>query len=211
MTEESKGMKIAVLVFAAALIIVAVAAAGVSAEQQKTCFPVNGSIGDVVIDWYYPDYEELVLRSDLIVVATVSDKFTVWGTEDGEKPPRYALCDYWIYTCYPCDEFEVLKGNVSRLCVRAPGGTADGYTLNADPVPEFEVGDKVLLFLTTNYDESGNYTVWYHVGMSNVFTETEGGIFVNDYYGGITAEQVKENIAAAQKNYNESVLIMIES
>ncbi len=210
MTEETKGMKIAVLAFAAALIIVAVAAVGVSAEQQKTCFPVNGSVGDVIIDWYYPDYEELVARSDLIVIATVSDKFAVWGTEDGKKPPRYDLCSTWIYTCYPSDEFEVLKGNVSRLCVRAPGGTVDGYTLNASRVPEFEIGDTVLLFLNTNFDENGNYTVWYHIGMPNVFEASENGTFANDYYGSVTAEQLKENIAAAQKNDNAS-LIMIDS
>ena len=194
MAEESKGMKITVLLFAAALFIVAVAAVGTSMEQQKTCFPVNGSVGNVVIDWHYPDYEELIERSDLIVVATVSDKFTVWGTEDGKKPPRYELCTAGIYTCHPCDEFEVLKGNISRLCVRTPGGSIDGYTMNVYPVPELEVGDTVLMFLNTNYDENGNYRVWYYIGMPNVFTASEDGTFVNDYYGGVTIEQLKEDI-----------------
>lgn len=194
MTENLKIMKIIVLLFSAALIIVAAAGVVASTEQQRTYFPVNGNVGNLQISWHYPDFEDLVLGSDLIVVATVSDKTTVWGTDDGKKPPRYALCDAGIYTCYPSENFEVLKGNVARLCIRVPGGSIDGYTMTANPVPELEVGDTVLLFLKTNYDENGNYIVWYHAGTPNVFTEAENGGFNNDFYGTVNVDDLKEII-----------------
>ncbi|MBZ3936290.1 hypothetical protein [Methanimicrococcus blatticola] len=188
MIEDSKGMKIAVLLFSAALILVAIAAVGTSMEQQKTHFPVNGSVGWVAISWYYPDYDELVSGSDLIVVGTVSDKYALWGTEDGQKPPRYALCDAGIYTYYSFNEFEILKGSAETLCVRTPGGTVDGYTYHVSTVPEFEIGDSVLMFLTENVDMNGTTFHWNHIAPPTVFIETEDGVFVNDYYGEVTID-----------------------
>lgn len=204
MPETSKFMKIAVLIFSVVLVAVAVIGTVESAESNRLYLPVNGSVGNMSIGWHYPDYGDLVAESDLIIVATVSDKFGIWNTADGKKPPRYALCDYGISTCHPCEEFEVLKGDVARVCLRAPGGTVDGYTMNAAPVPSLEIGDTVLVFLTHNYDENDVYLSWYHIGSPNVFTETENGTFVNEYYGELTVEQLKKDIENSNENLEDA-------
>lgn len=211
---ESKGMKFAVLVFSAVLIIAAAAAITVSAEQQKTVFPINGSVGQVAISWYYPDYEELVLDSNLIAVVSVSDKFSVWGTVDGTKPPRYALCDYWIYTCYSFDRFDVINGEMSDFYVRAPGGTADGYTMTIQPTPEFEIGDTVLLFLNTTYADSYDSYPVYPINPSIVFVQAENGTFVNEYHGEVMIDLETNDvhlIHVHDDSEKENYLLMVAS
>ncbi|WNY29352.1 hypothetical protein MmiEs2_15790 [Methanimicrococcus stummii] len=136
MTESSKGMKIAAVLFFAVLIVVAVLGVGDSWEHQRgTGLPVNGSIGMMVICYHFPDFEELA-DFDLIAVGTISDKYGSWGTEDGEKPlSKYKLRSAGIYTYYEFENFEILKGNASELIVRTPGGEADGYTFYVTTSP----------------------------------------------------------------------------
>lgn len=160
----------------------------------------------------------------MIVVGTVSDKSVYWGTADGEKPPRYALCDAGIYTYYSFDEFEILKGDAGTLRVRTPGGTVDGYTFHASPIPEFEINDVVLMFLTANIDIDGNTPNWNHIAPPNVFIKTENGTFVNEYYGEIAidsetnaiqlsnapSDMEKENILFSQLAAGEWVGLYID-
>lgn len=190
MPDTSKFIQIAVLLFTAALLILAALGTLESAENNRLCLPVDGNLGSLSISWYYPDCEEMISGADVIAVATVSEKFGVWGTADGKKPPRNELCSAGIYTRYLFEEVDVLKGNVSSLSVRAPGGEIDGYSLNASPVPEFEIGDRVLLLLSDNFDADGNSLEWYHLGEPNVFTQTENGTFTNPYYGELTIESL---------------------
>ncbi|MDV0445947.1 hypothetical protein MmiAt1_15510 [Methanimicrococcus sp. At1] len=204
MIESSKGMKIAVIAFFAVLIVVAVLGVGDSWEHQRgTGLPVNGSIGMMVICYDFPEFEELA-DFDLIVVGTVSDKYGAWGTEDGKKPlSKYKLKDAGIYTYYELENIDVLKGNVSELTVRTPGGEADGYALHVGSFPWIETGDNVLLFLRTNYDADNNVLDWYYIGEPNVFTEIDDGVFENGHYGSISIEELKDEIAKAQERKTE--------
>jgi len=153
-------------------------------------FDPKDNVTTIIIDWYYPELEELAGSSDLIVIATATDKLTVWDTADGTKPAWPNISDTTIYTCYFFEETEILKGDAAEIWGRVPGGTIDGYTLDARDVPEPEIGETVLLFLKTNVVD-GELISWYHVGMPNVFYETESGTFVNPHYGEITMEEVK--------------------
>ena len=153
-------------------------------------FDPKDNVTTIIIDWYYPELEELAGSSDLIVIATVTDKLTVWDIADGTKPAWPDISDTTIYTCYFFEETEILKGDAAEIWGRVPGGTIDGYTLDAQNVPEPEIGETVLLFLKTNVVD-GELISWYHVGMPNVFYETESGTFVNSYYGEVTIEEVK--------------------
>lgn len=188
-------MKIAVLIFSVLLIGVAGLGAFDNIDKNRLYLPVNGSVGNIAISWHTPDYDELINRSDLIVIGTVSDKTGAWNTEDGKKPPRYALVSTGISTYYVIDEFELLKGETDQIRVRAPGGTVDGYTTYASPMQTLEVGDTVLLFLTNNADVDGNPISRYHIGFPTVFTKTADGEFENEFYGEISVEELKKEIA----------------
>jgi len=197
MTNEIKHqgiVKFAVIIFFIILIAVAAVAVYLSTGNSDS-FGSKESF--MVIDWYYPELEELAGSSDLIVIATVFDESVVWDTANGKKPPIWKISKTLIYTCHNFDKTDVLKGSVSGLSGRASGlsgriygGTIDGYTLNAN-VPELDAGDTVLLFLKTNTGDNGELISWYHLGMPNVFYETENGTFVNSYYGEITIEEAR--------------------
>ncbi|WNY24014.1 hypothetical protein MmiHf6_13390 [Methanimicrococcus hongohii] len=194
MIENSKGIKIVIVVFSILLILTAGVAAFDNIDKNRLHLPVNGSVGMIHISWMTPDFEELVDRSDLIIVGTVSDKYGAWNTEDGSKPPRYALVSTGISTYYEISGLEVLKGSAETVTVRAPGGTTGGYTTTAEPMQELEVGDTVLLFLTNNYDSEGNPITWYHIGFPTVFIKNGDGLFENEFYGEISIEEVEKEI-----------------
>ncbi|WP_318786381.1 hypothetical protein [Methanimicrococcus hacksteinii] len=178
---------------AISVLIIASVAAYVYYESQK---PGNKNLGEIMINWYIPDYDKLVSDSDLIVVATVTSKKGVWGTDDGEKPSGFGIYKSGIYTEYTFRPDDVLKGNTTTIIGRAQGGEVDGYTLTATQTSSFEVGDQVLLFLTANKDADGNRILWYYIHWPGVFTETGDGIFTNDVYGNISTEQLKQDIAS---------------
>ena len=215
MTNEIKELaivKLSIIIFSIILIIAAGFAVYFTMVKQNSP-DQQGNVTIIVIDWHYPELEELAESSDLIVVATVADKLTVWDTADGKKPPRWNISNTLIYTCYffeVSEETEILKGDTlddtTEIWGRVLGGTIDGYTLDAREVPKPEIGETVLLFLKTNIDDNdsgngsdngngndsgnGKLIPWYHVGMPNLFYETESGTFVNSYYGEITIEEV---------------------
>jgi len=193
MTNEIKQqeiVKFAVILFSIILVAVAVFSIYFSMSSSNPFDPEQDNVTTIIIDWYYPELEELAGSSDLIVIATATDKLTVWGTADGTKPAWWNISDTLIYTCYFFEETEILKGDAAEIWGRVPGGTIDGYTLDARDVPDPEIGETVLLFLKTNIVD-GERISWYHVGMPNVFYEMESGTFVNSYYGEVTIEEVK--------------------
>jgi len=199
MTENSKFMKIAVFIFAVLLVTVAVLGTIEAAEEYRyrSWLPVNGEVGYMIICYASPEYDEFVSESDVIAVATISEKTGLWGTEDGKRPPRYLLYDYWICTVYDFENADVLKGNqsdFSDLSISALGGAVNGYTLNAGILQTFEIGDEILVFLNTDYDSDRTPFNSYSVGEPDVFTKTENGTYFNIYYGEITIDELKKEI-----------------
>ncbi|WNY24013.1 hypothetical protein MmiHf6_13380 [Methanimicrococcus hongohii] len=203
MIENSKGMKIAVLIFSVILVAVAVLGTVDSAEHNRSFIPVNGNLGGLYVSWDMPtEFEDLVIDSDLILIGTVSDKSCIWNTDDGEKPSRYEFeTDFsttfgmWISTSYEIDNLEVLKGEADSVQARAPGGTVDGYTLTVSPMQDLEVGDTVLLFLSSHNDLNGNPMPWYHLSWPLIFTEMDENHFENEYYGEISVDDLRIRIS----------------
>ena len=186
--------KLGIVLLVVSLVIMA---SVIGYAYYKTQIPENKNLGEIMINWYIPDYDELVADSDLIVVATVTNKTGVWGTDDGEKPSPVTIYSN-IYTEYTFKPEEVLKGNTTTVIGRVRGGEVDGYTLKATQTSSFETGDQVLLFLTNNKDTGGNRILWYYINWPGAFTETGTGQFTNPCYGEISIEQLKQDIADSE-------------
>ena len=214
-------MKFIIALFA--VVFVAVAAVSVysaAADRHKE----DVLLGGIAIDYIFPEYNELIADSDLIVVATVKDKKGIWDTKTGKKPLMINLFNMkdktrpfvltfpkaGIETEYVFEAEEVLKGDATIFKGRTHGGCVDGYIVSASGAPSFEPGESVLLFLKTNTDEDGNLISWYHIGLPNAFPLEETilyqseweilssvmeGHHTNDYYGDLTIEQLKIDIA----------------
>ena len=222
MEKTKSRMTFAITLFAAVFLIVAVVSVySASAKQnQEDIF-----LGGIAVDYRFPEYNELIADSDLIVVATVKDKKGVWDTKNGKKPLTINFFNMkneerpfvltfpraGIKTEYTFEAEEVLKGEATMFKGRTYGGRADGYIVDASGVPSFEPGERVLLFLKTNTDEDGNLISWYHIGLPDAFPLEETivyqseweilssvmeGYHTNDYYGDLTIEQLKIDVAA---------------
>jgi hypothetical protein len=215
-------MKFAIALFAAVfLIVAAVSVCSASVKQNNE----DIMIGGIAVDYVFPEYNELIAESDLIVVAIVKDKKGVWDTKDGKKPLTVNLFNMkdekrpivlryphaGINTEYTFEAEEVLKGEATIFKGRTRGGCADGYRIDTSGVPSFEPGERVLLFLKTNTDEDGNLISWYHIGLPDAFpleetivyqseweilTSVMEGHHTNDYYGDLTIEQLRIDVAA---------------
>lgn len=188
-------IKIGIALFFVGLLVAASVAVYTASENWK---PDNKDLGEMMINWYFAELDEKVATSDLIVIATVSNKTGVWDTANGEKPSVISIYDTRISTEYTFRPDDVLKGNTSIFKGRVAGGTVDGYTLKATKTPSFEEGDKVLLFLKTNIDEEGNDKIWYHIGLPDAFYETDDGVFTNEYYGDVLVEELKNDLNKEQ-------------
>ncbi|MDV0446848.1 hypothetical protein MsAg5_07070 [Methanosarcinaceae archaeon Ag5] len=202
--DEKSHMKLWIIILAAVFIVVA--AAGVYTAMNKMDAKENKTndtdLGTIMINWYFPEFPQLVDNSDLIVVATVTGEKGVWDTPDGQKPAN--MTEYkdnygQISTEYTFQTDDILKGTVNDTFTgRVKGGTLDGYTFTAQKVPTFENNDTVLLFIQYPKDENGtviqqNYV---QIGFPNAFIETANGNFTSEYYGDVTLTQVKEEIAS---------------
>lgn len=188
--------KLGFVLLAISLLLIA-SVVGYAYSQSQNRLPEGKDLGEMMINWYIPDYDDLVSSSDLIVVATVTNKTGIWGTEGGEKPSPVTIYSS-IYTEYTFKPDDVLKGNTTTIIGRVRGGTVDGYTQKATQTSSFEVGDKVLLFMTNNKDADGNRILWYHINWPGAFIETTDGKFTNPCYGEISIEQVKQDIADSE-------------
>lgn len=195
MVEKLTYRKAGLILFAIALIIIASVVVYTAYVNNK---PENKELGEILIHWYVAEYNELLEDSDLIVVATVTNKTGIWGTTDGKKPSRFGgnkdeIFEGGILTEYTFRPVDVLKGNTTTIIGRIRGGEVDGYSQKASPTPSFEVGDTVLLFLKNNTDADGNPMFWYYVGWPTSFIE-ENGKFVNDCYDDILIDALKKDI-----------------
>jgi len=221
MSEITPRMKFAIGLCAAVFIIIAAVSVCSALDKQHK---EDVLLGGIAVDYVFPEYNELIADSDLIVVATVKDKTGIWQTKTGKKPLMINLFNMkdetrpivlrypraGIETEYTFEAEEVLKGEATTFRGRTHGGCADGYRIDASGVPSFEPGERVLLFLKTNTDEDGNLISWYHIGLPNAFpleetilyqsdweilTSVMEGHHTNDYYGDLTIEQLKIDIA----------------
>jgi len=203
MSEISRSMKIAIILFAAAFL--SVAAIVVCSDLDKRNDGIMQNWEGMYISWYYPEYDEIILDSDLIVVATVTDKKGVWNTKDEKKPLIAWFSNAGINTEYTFEPKDILKGETATFKVRTPGGSADGYKKEVGSgSPSFEIGDHVLLFLTKNQDENGKMISWYFIGEPSALIEKSDYIFTNGYYGDLTVDQLKTDISNAENKHANS-------
>jgi len=212
-------LKIGIVVLAVCLLLIAVV--GIYYHHQKAI--EASKTGYFAIDWYWAEYEELVSKSDLIVVAKVTNERGIWGTSDGKKPSSldYHLRMIGIYrpsdddgikTEYTFEPVTVLKGNVSDFKGHIYGGTVDGYSSTGDNrYSSFKIGDHVLLFLLANHKEDGTSIDWYYIGDPQVFTDNGDGTFSNVYYGTVTVDQVKNDIDKLEPEPETNTPIVPES
>jgi len=222
MSEVTPHMKFIVILFAAVLLIVA------AGSVYSAFYKQDGDVllGNMVVSSVFPEYDELIADSDLIVVATVKDKKGIWDTKSGKKPLTITLFNSkdgnkpivliypraGINTEYTFEAEEVLKGEATTFKGLVRGGNADGYTVDVSGVPSFEPGEPVILFLKTNSDENGNPISWYHISLPNSFplketiiyqsdweilSVTEDGNHANEYYGSLTVEQLRKDVAGS--------------
>jgi len=221
MSEITPRMKFAIGLCAAVFIIIAAVSVCSALDKHHK---EDVLLGGIAIDYVFPEYNELIADSDLIVVATVKDKRGFWDTKTGKKPLTIILFNMkdktrpfvltfpkaGIETEYVFEAKEVLKGEATTFKGRVHGGTADGFMIDASGVPSFEPGESVILFLKTNQDEDGNLISWYHIGLPNAFpleetiiyqsdweilTAVMEGHHTNDYYGDLTIEQLRIDVS----------------
>lgn len=109
------------------------------------------------------NYTELSNRSDTIVIGTVKETLpSKWNTVDGKKSdPDVKFSPFnVIYTDIIISVDEYVKNQLStkEVRVRVEGGTVGNDTLVVDYEPEFEPGEKVLLYLMKD-DKPGTQNI----------------------------------------------------
>jgi len=108
-------------------------------------------------------FSDLAREADHIVVGTVTGIQGEW-----DESARF------IHTNVYLTVERSLRGNApEEIIVRTPGGEAGGVAMRADGVASFEVGEKVLVFLTT-WEDGRAKVLGYSQGKSRVL-EDEGG------------------------------------
>ncbi|MFH1224755.1 MAG: hypothetical protein V1676_03035 [Candidatus Diapherotrites archaeon] len=97
------------------------------------------------------DLSFLNKHSESVVIGRVTEILpSKWDTPDGGRPADVAS-DAQIYTDAIIQVDSTAKGSVpSRLVVRTLGGKIGDHSMDVEDAAKFEVGEKVLLFLTTN-------------------------------------------------------------
>ncbi|MFH1224757.1 MAG: hypothetical protein V1676_03045 [Candidatus Diapherotrites archaeon] len=130
------------------------------------------------------DLSFLNKHSESVVIGRVTEILpSKWDTPDGGRPTDVAS-DASIYTDIIIQVDKVVKGSVpSSVVVRTLGGQVGDDGMIAEGEAEFKVGEKVLLFLTTN-DPSDNTTsnggahYWVVAGMHGRFAITDDSFAV---------------------------------
>ena len=88
------------------------------------------------------DFDQLVTRADTVFKGTVANKHSEWT---GEGNARH------IVTFVTFQVEETYKGTVAaEQTLRFLGGTVDDTTLEVPEMPQFEVGQKAILFVVGN-------------------------------------------------------------
>jgi len=89
--------------------------------------------------------EELATRADCILVATVEGIRSEWSRDQTT-----------IYTYITATVEKTVKGclDQTEITIRVPGGQVGNVAMVVSTAPEFEVGEKVLVFLEVQEDGS---------------------------------------------------------
>jgi hypothetical protein len=103
------------------------------------------------------DTPELTEKAKQIVIGHVVNMQSEW-TQDRAK--------IFTYVTVQVEEYVKGTGNL-EVTVKIPGGSVGDITLRVSDIPEFTVGEKVLLFLTDEYTDycdlmglfQGKYTI----------------------------------------------------
>lgn len=114
--------------------------------------PVTINMGNSILKCTHQD---LSSNSDVIVIGTVNETFpSRWNTIDGKQPnkPLTELIPGidMIYTDISISVDKYIKNPLSskEIIVRTVGGTVGKVTINSEDEPNFEPGEKVLLYLS---------------------------------------------------------------
>ena len=113
------------------------------------------------IDFIPYTHEELSKYSDMIVIGTVKEILPAkWNTVDGKQPNKspseLSPIDDLIYTDIIINVDKYLKNPLSsnKVIVRVIYGTVGSITMTSDAEPRFEMGEKVLLYLSKDTKSS---------------------------------------------------------
>jgi hypothetical protein len=115
-------LKIAVAVLAACLLLTLIV--GVALHQQQKTFEEGKVSYFKDIDWIFPEYEELVAESELIVVAKVTDGKGIWEQGIHQKKPlfEFHLKNPWRdKESVVSNSFIISIGNIFYLSILTKG------------------------------------------------------------------------------------------
>ena len=98
------------------------------------------------------NFEDLTREADLIFAGTVTDIHSDWANDEESD----------IYTYVTFADLEIISGEhtESFIIIRLSGGTHDGRTVIFLGMPEFELGDRDLIFLSGNFVEMCPIVGW---------------------------------------------------
>ncbi|MDV0446847.1 hypothetical protein MsAg5_07060 [Methanosarcinaceae archaeon Ag5] len=172
------GIIIVVVLTVAALALI-ISAAFISFENDWELDDGTILVGGMCICYVGYTAEELIEKSDVIVIATVTDSKGVWNTSDGGKPPQYThsrlyaklylfadmfydrhlnpeigpTYDIPIHTELTFETNEILKGEMPDTFKKQMwGGTVDGFTFD-NCTYEREIGQQFILFIDNDTNE----------------------------------------------------------
>lgn len=109
------------------------------------------------------DVAALTQEAEAVVHARVIDMRSAWNPERT-----------MIFTWVMLDAIQTLRGaHRSRVVVRVPGGTVDGYTIEMSGAPQFPKQGNVVAFLGS-WDDGAARVVGYFQGLSQVVADRLG-------------------------------------
>jgi len=121
------------------------------------------------------DVSDLTKEADVVFVGTVIDITSEWADPDKSR----------IYTYVAFDNLEIIAGDYqnSSLTVRFSGGEMDDVKILYAGVPQFNLGERNLIFLSGNYIElcpvvgwiQGRFRVLYDENVGEHVVHTDDG------------------------------------
>ncbi len=109
------------------------------------------------------NFGDLARESDFIVIGTVTDIQGEWG-------PNH----HFIHSNITIRVERALNGTTgNQIVLRNPGGIVAGVGQRAEGVAEFEIGERVMLFLTT-WEDGTLKVLGYTQGKSRVIVDGDG-------------------------------------